>query len=46
MKRNIFQSDHPIAMIQAVNAVVHRNEGFKQAFQLYEEIKARSTIIN
>ena len=46
MGRNIFQSDHPIAMIQAVNAVVHKNEGFKQAFQLYEEIKARSTTIN
>ena len=42
MGRNIFQSDHPIAMIQAVNAVVHKNEGFKQAFQLYEEIKASS----
>ena len=46
MGRNIFQSDHPIAMIQAVNAVVHKNEGFKQAFQLYEEIRARSATIN
>ena len=46
MGRNIFQSDHPIAMIQAVNAVVHKNEGFKQAFQLYKEIRARSATIN
>ena len=26
MGRNIFQSDHPVAMMKAVQAVVHHNE--------------------
>jgi putative autoinducer-2 (AI-2) aldolase len=38
MGRNIFQSDHPIAMIQAVRAVVHRNETPEKAFELYQEL--------
>jgi putative autoinducer-2 (AI-2) aldolase len=38
MGRNIFQSDHPIAMIQAVRAVVHRNETPDKAFALYEDL--------
>jgi putative autoinducer-2 (AI-2) aldolase len=38
MGRNIFQSDHPIAMIQAVRAVVHRNETPEKAFALYQEL--------
>jgi putative autoinducer-2 (AI-2) aldolase len=41
MGRNIFQSDDPVAMIQAVRAVVHRNEKPQQAFQLYQQQKAR-----
>ena len=41
MGRNIFQSDDPVAMIQAVRAVVHRNEKPQQAFQLYQQLKAR-----
>jgi len=39
MGRNIFQSDAPVAMIQAVSAVVHHNEEPKRAFELYETIK-------
>ncbi len=39
MGRNIFQSDAPVAMIQAVGAVVHKNEKPKKAFALYEELK-------
>jgi len=38
MGRNIFQSEHPAAMIQAVRAVVHRNETPEKALALYEEL--------
>jgi putative autoinducer-2 (AI-2) aldolase len=38
MGRNIFQSDYPVAMMQAVRAVVHRNETPERAFALYEEL--------
>jgi 3-hydroxy-5-phosphonooxypentane-2,4-dione thiolase len=41
MGRNIFQSDCPIGMIQAVGLVVHKNEKPKQAFNLYNDIKAK-----
>jgi len=40
MGRNIFQSDSPVAMIQAVKAVVHDNETPEKAFDLYNTIKA------
>ncbi len=39
MGRNVFQSDAPVAMIQAVNAVVHDNLKPKQALELYETLK-------
>ena len=39
MGRNVFQSESPIAMIQAVNAVVHDNLTPKQAFELFNDIK-------
>jgi len=39
MGRNIFQSDSPVAMIQAVKAVVHDNETPEKAFELYTTIK-------
>jgi hypothetical protein len=39
MGRNIFQSDCPVGMIQAVNAVVHENETPKQAIKIYEHVK-------
>lgn len=41
MGRNIFQSDHPAAMIQAVRAVVHENETPEKALALYEELSRR-----
>lgn len=41
MGRNIFQSDAPVAMIQAVRAVVHQNMKPKEAYQLYQELKAQ-----
>ncbi len=39
MGRNIFQSEAPIAMIQAVRAVVHDNEKPDRALDLYNTIK-------
>ena len=40
MGRNIFQSDSPVAMIQAVGAVVHQLEKPEKAFDLYQTRKA------
>jgi putative autoinducer-2 (AI-2) aldolase len=39
MGRNIFQSDSPVAMLQAVRAVVHDNETPEKALDLYNTIK-------
>jgi len=39
MGRNIFQSDCPVGMIQAVRSVVHENMPPNQAFELYETVK-------
>lgn len=40
MGRNIFQAEHPVAMIQAVRAVVHRHEKPEKAYELYRSLKA------
>ncbi|MAF48960.1 MAG: 3-hydroxy-5-phosphonooxypentane-2,4-dione thiolase [Rhodospirillaceae bacterium] len=40
MGRNIFQSDSPVGMIQAVGAVVHGDEKPAKAMQIYEAVKA------
>lgn len=40
MGRNIFQSDAPQAMIQAVRAVVHEDEKPESAYELYLSIKS------
>ncbi|MFB3141971.1 MAG: 3-hydroxy-5-phosphonooxypentane-2,4-dione thiolase [Acidobacteriota bacterium] len=39
MGRNIFQSDSPEAMIQAVGAVVHQGMKPQQAYELYQSLK-------
>jgi len=39
MGRNVFQSEHPVAMIQAVRAVVHEGRTPKDAFDLYNTLK-------
>lgn len=39
MGRNIFQADAPVAMIQAVKAVVHDNEKPDKALDLYKTLK-------
>ncbi len=41
MGRNIFQSEAPEAMLQAVQAVVHENENPAKAFDLYKTLKAQ-----
>ncbi len=38
MGRNVFQSDKPAAMIQAVWAVVHKGLSPKDAFQMYNDL--------
>ncbi|MBT4263646.1 MAG: 3-hydroxy-5-phosphonooxypentane-2,4-dione thiolase [Deltaproteobacteria bacterium] len=43
MGRNIFQSESPEAMIQAVGAVVHNNETPDKAFQMYNDLKNQAT---
>jgi putative autoinducer-2 (AI-2) aldolase len=40
MGRNIFQSDAPIAMMQAVRAVVHENLSAADGYQMYQDLKA------
>ncbi len=39
MGRNIFQSEDPVAMIQAVNSVVHDDHTPKEAFELFTKLK-------
>ena len=41
MGRNIFQSDAPAAMLQAVRAVVHESETPERALELYETLQAK-----
>ncbi|MES1243302.1 MAG: 3-hydroxy-5-phosphonooxypentane-2,4-dione thiolase [Acidobacteriota bacterium] len=44
MGRNIFQSDAPAAMIQAVRAVVHGGETPARAFEMYNTLKNSSGV--
>ncbi len=39
MGRNVFQAENPVAMIQAVRAVVHDNLTPKQGFEMYKDLK-------
>jgi 3-hydroxy-5-phosphonooxypentane-2,4-dione thiolase len=36
MGRNIFQSSNPVAMVKAVNAIVHKNATPKEAFEVFK----------
>lgn len=38
MGRNVFQSEHPAAMIQAVSAVVHEGLHPDKAFEMYQDL--------
>jgi len=42
MGRNIFQSEDPVAMIQAVRAVVHDGASPTKAYKLFQSLKARN----
>ena len=42
MGRNIFQSDSPKAMMQAVHAVVHKNLKPQEAYDLYQTLKRKT----
>jgi putative autoinducer-2 (AI-2) aldolase len=39
MGRNVFQSEAPLAMIQAVRAVVHEREKPEKALQFYQSLR-------
>ncbi len=41
MGRNIFAADDPVAMAQAVGAVIHNNAKPEQAFELYNDLKKK-----
>lgn len=39
MGRNIWQSEWPVAMIQAIRAIVHEKKSVKEAWDLFEHVK-------
>ena len=41
MGRNVFQAEHPVAMIQAVRAVVHDGEKPERAYDMYCQLKTQ-----
>lgn len=42
MGRNIWQSEHPVAMIRAVYSIVHKNNTVEQAYKMYRELASDS----
>ena len=40
MGRNIWQSEHPVAMIQAARSIIHGNSNVEQAYALYKKLAA------
>jgi putative autoinducer-2 (AI-2) aldolase len=44
MGRNIWQNDHPVAMIQAIRAIVHKNGTVKEAMDIFSDVKARDQV--
>ena len=39
MGRNIFQSEDPVAMMQAVGSIVHKGATVDEAYELFLELK-------
>jgi putative autoinducer-2 (AI-2) aldolase len=37
--RNIWQNEHPVAMIRAMRAIIHENATPEQAQELYNSVK-------
>ena len=44
MGRNIFQSENPVAMMQAVRAVVHEGYTPDEAFELFNKLKGQKIV--
>ena len=42
MGRNIWQNDHPVAMIKAVRAIVHQKATVKEAHEIFKRLKSES----
>ena len=42
MGRNIWQNDHPVAMIKAIRAIVHEGATVREASEIFEQTKAAS----
>ncbi len=46
MGRNIWQSDHPVAMIRAVREIVHKGASVREAKEMFERLKkAREPVL-
>lgn len=45
MGRNIWQSDYPVAMIKAVNKIVHENATAKEAYEYFNSIKEEGMVV-
>ncbi|MCH9658061.1 3-hydroxy-5-phosphonooxypentane-2,4-dione thiolase [archaeon] len=43
MGRNIWQSEHPVAMIQAARSIIHNNSTVDQAYSLYKKLAAKDS---
>jgi len=43
MGRNIWQSEHPVAMIRAVRSIVHGNSNVDTAFKLYQKLASEES---
>lgn len=46
MGRNIFQSESPVVMMQAVRAVVHENYSVDEAFELFNQLRKNKKIVS
>ena len=46
MGRNIWQSDHPVSMIQAVRSIIHGTNDADQAYLLYQDLVREEGILN
>jgi putative autoinducer-2 (AI-2) aldolase len=44
MGRNIWQNEHPVAMIQAIRSIVHEHATAKEASEIYNENKSKGRV--
>ena len=42
MGRNIWQNDHPVAMIKAIRAIVHEGATVKEASDIFDQTRTAS----